>query len=257
MLDTVQQMRHLELHDIISKIPQDSYRRRFFNCGACVESFPSAFLACPEVGDNGANPAALRMERSVPPELTCPHQTFAARLITYSLHQMARCLFTPVPLSTGEISRARPDATLSAILSGSTAGTPPGQTAMKRRPLAISRRSTSRSWALVNVEIITGFSRGSTAPLSNTFSGCEGVVPRVFSGCEGVVPRVHSLATIVPPLASWLATNASNGSSRSLRLPCEKLVTGPKRSVDQRFGFSLTYRRIASSCSWLVTIFSQ
>ena len=232
------------------------------------ESFPSASLACPEVGDNGANPAALRMERSVPPELTCPHQTFAARLITYSLHQMARCLFTPVPLSTGETSRARPDTTLSAILSGSTAGMPPGQTAMKRRPLAISRRSTSRSWALVNVEIITGFSRGSTAPLSNTFSGregvapfsfsgCEGVAPFSFSGCEGVVPRVHSLATIVPPLASWLATNASNGSSRSLRLPCEKLVTGPKRSVDQRFGFSLTYRRIASSCSWLVTIFSQ
>ncbi len=246
MLNTIQQMRNLELHDIISKIPRASYRRRLFNCGACVESFPSAFLACPEVGDNGANPAPLRMERSVPPELTCPHQTFAARLITYSLHQMARCLFTPVPLSTGEISRARPDATLSAILSGSTAGIPPGQTAMKRRPLAISRRSTSRSWALVNVEIITGFSRGSTAPLSNT-----------FSGREGVVPRVHSLATIVPPLASWLATNASNGSSRSLRLPCEKLVTGPKRSVDQRFGFSLTYRRIASSCSWLVTIFSQ
>ena len=106
---------------------------------------------------------AFKSVSRLPPGRIEPTHTLAACLITYWLHQMARCLLTRVPVGTGEQTNAHPSSQALAIAGGKGSQMPPGHTQTNGRFLRRHFAHTSRSSGLVKVEI-TGQSLPTVGP---------------------------------------------------------------------------------------------
>ncbi len=103
-------------------------------------------------------PSAFNTAASMPFGETSPTQISSAWRSTYSLHHVATFLLRREPAGCGDRSSARLARQAASKSQGNSlsGGMPCGITWITGRPLAMARRSASRSWALVKVEIRGG-----------------------------------------------------------------------------------------------------